>query len=549
MTFPSRYQHVSGNLLAPRDAPPFTYSDGPVEDHIAEVVANARDCGVMSVEMLRAARDWPTKYHLSYTRSFLLRPLRHLLQGKTVLELGAGCGALTRYLGETAGRVVGLEGSLRRAGIAASRCRDLANVTVVNDTIQELELDEKFDVVTLIGVLEYARTFGPKVEKPEAALLAAAKSFLKPGGHFLLAIENQLGLKYLAGAREDHVGLPFFGVHDLYNATTPVTFGRQELLSLLRDAGYATIEQLVPLPDYKFPVTVLYPACFDGETPAVNVTPLIQNSYRTDFQKASDFSFSLEAATSAVARNGLVRDLCNSLFFVASPQPDNPACDAAWCVAHYGTRRAPEYAKETLFIREKDEIRVRREYFDQERPRREDGMVENILENESYLPYPLYHDSLIPIINTRGWDVRTIAAWAKGWVDFLRAKAVNGRLREALLDATPLNCAVSPDGEYIFFDQEWAARTNRALPLQYMIFRGLFQSISWFENVAPPADRTPLRIVVLIAAIMGRLDLPLEPEMLDECIRLEQEFQSQAVLMRPSKGDFSARGLKIRSMA
>jgi SAM-dependent methyltransferase len=130
MTFPSRYQHVSGNLLAPRNAPPFTYSDGQVEDHIAEVVANARDCSVMSVELLRAARDWPTKYYLSYTRSFLLRPLRHLLQGKTVLELGAGCGALTRYLGETAGRVVGLEGSPRRAGIAASRCRDLANVTI-----------------------------------------------------------------------------------------------------------------------------------------------------------------------------------------------------------------------------------------------------------------------------------------------------------------------------------------------------------------------------------------------------------------------------------
>ncbi|MCC8194730.1 MAG: class I SAM-dependent methyltransferase [Deltaproteobacteria bacterium] len=548
MGFPSRYHAVADNLLAPLNAAPFTYTDGEVEDYLADVVAGADDRGTLSLTLLRAIKDWPTHYHLGYNRSFLLRPLRHLLHGKSVLELGAGCGALTRYLGETAARVVALEGSPKRAAIAASRCRDLPTVTVVNDTIQSLELDQTFDVVTLIGVLEYARSFGPETEKPEAALLAIARSFLKPEGHLLLAIENQLGLKYFAGSAEDHTGLPFFGIHDLYTPKTPVTFGRMELLSLLEAAGFASIEQLIPLPDYKFPVTVLYPASLDEENPALDITPFIQNSYRADCQSASEHCFSLEAATGPVVRNGLARDLCNSLFFVASPARGTRACDPDWYVAHYGTMRAPEYAKETLFAKVNGGIRVQRRYLDAE-ARRDGAMAANILRDEPYLPYPLYQDSLIPLINTPGWDARTIALWARGWTDFLRDNATGGQLPGTFLDATPLNCMVTPGGDYIFFDLEWERREGKTIPLPYGIFRGLFQSLGWFENVAPPADRTPTRTLVLIASVMARLGVPLEPEMMAECIRLEQELQAQVTLDRQPPDALNAQSLTVRMLA
>ena len=549
MAFPPRYQHIADNLLAPQNAPPFTYSDGEVEEYIAETVAKASDCSVMSPEMAKAIKSWPTLYHFSYRRSFLLRPVRHLLHGKSVLELGAGCGALTRYLGETAGRVVALEGSPRRAGIAASRCRDLASVTVVNDTIQGLELSEKFDVVTLLGVLEYARSFGPETEKPEAALLAIARSFLKPDGHLLLAIENQLGLKYFAGAPEDHLGRPFFGIHDLYSATTPVTFGRKELLGLLEGAGFASVEQLVPLPDYKLPVTVLYPACFEGESPSPDVTPFIQNSYSVDMQKATDYSFSLEAATSAIVRNGLVRDLCNSLYFVASIPPGVQTCDADRYVAHYGTVRLPEYAKETVVLKEDGALRVQRRYLDPDLDRTENDVIIHVIEDEPYLPYPLYYDSLIPIINTPGWNRQTLAAWARDWVDFLRAKGVNGRLPGSFLDATPLNCAVAPGGEIILFDQEWQARDENTIPLWYAVFRGLYQSFSCFENVAPPADKTPTNVLDLIATVMGRLGILLGPEMMDDCIGLEMEFQMRATGTSRDVRAFRAQKLRVRLFA
>lgn len=554
MPFSSKYTRIAPNLLAPAGAPPFTYSDGEIEEYIAAVVAAASDRSVMSPELARAGKDWASYYHLNYRRSFLLRPVSALLRGANVLELGAGCGALTRYLGETAQRVVALEGSAKRAHIAASRCRDLDNVTVVSDTIQGLELDETFDVVTLIGVLEYARSHGEAGNNTEAAILAAARSYLKPGGRLLLAIENQLGLKYFAGALEDHVGMPFFGIHDLYGTGTPVTFGRKELCSLMAEAGFATMEQFVPLPDYKFPATVLFPGCFNEAEPSFDITPLVQSSYREDQQKSSEHCFSLEAATSAIVRNGLTQELCNSFFFVASPDPGSPAFDSARCAAHYGAERAPEYAKETLFLRENGTIRVQRAHLAPDLPRRPDNGVTNTLEDEELLPYPLYHANLVKIVNWPWWEVAHVAAWAKGWVDFLRARASDGKnLPASFLDATPLNCVALPEsgagGSLAVFDQEWSLADSRTIPLSYVVFRGLCQSLGWFENVAPPAERTPTRLIVLVSSVMAKLGLPLEPETLDGFIRMELEFLAAATHGQQDAAAFRARSLDVRSLA
>ena len=37
-------------------------------------------------------------------------------------------------------------------------------------------------------------------------MLQRVRSLLKPEGKLIVAIENQLGLKYFAGAPEDHLG-------------------------------------------------------------------------------------------------------------------------------------------------------------------------------------------------------------------------------------------------------------------------------------------------------------------------------------------------------
>lgn len=170
------------------------YSDGDDEERrIASIVGAAEDCSVLSDELRAHCTDWVQTYHLSAARANILRPFEHALGGD-VLEIGAGCGAVTRYLGEAGGRVLALEGSVRRAAIARTRTRDLDNVTVVAEAFSEFRAEAKFDVVTLVGVLEYANRF-ETAGSPALAVLQRVRSWLKPGGLLLIAIENQLGLK------------------------------------------------------------------------------------------------------------------------------------------------------------------------------------------------------------------------------------------------------------------------------------------------------------------------------------------------------------------
>lgn len=520
----TRYTRIAPNLFSVQGAEEFLYSDGSIEDYIAKVVSQTSDCSAISTELYPHLRGWPLTYHLSHQRSFLLRPLHQFLQGKEILELGAGCGALTRYLGETAKSVVALEGSPKRAGIAASRCRDLPNVTLVNDTIQQLEITQKFDVVTLIGVLEYARNFGPDAAKPEAEILAIAKSFLKPGGKLLLAIENQLGLKYFAGAPEDHMQRSYFGLHDLYGDNTPVTFGRKELTTLLRDAGFETIEQLIPLLDYKLPISVLFPRCFEDADSPFNVIPLIQDSYRADMQKSSPYSFSLEAATSTLVRNGLMPELCNSFFFIAGPAGNSPVLDPAVYAVHYGRKRLPAYTKETVFLQSDDAVLVRRRPLAPlESPM--SGNLSNTPVDEVYSPHPLYHSALVRRINTPGWSVESIAEWAAPWAAALQANATKmGRLPAGFLDAIPMNCTIDPAGTITFFDQEWSFPDSAPISVQYIVFRGLCQSLRRVENVALPAEGTPIQLVELVTAVMGRLELSVSPRALEHFMQLEKQL-------------------------
>src|ERR1700733_9565783 len=87
----------------------FAYSDGlEVEDRLLTIVSQAADRGTFSSDLAAAITDWPSEYHLSRFRHCLLRPL-NIKAGARVLELGCGCGAITRYLGELGAKVTAVE--------------------------------------------------------------------------------------------------------------------------------------------------------------------------------------------------------------------------------------------------------------------------------------------------------------------------------------------------------------------------------------------------------------------------------------------------------
>ncbi|MCL1894361.1 MAG: protein N-lysine methyltransferase family protein, partial [Holophagaceae bacterium] len=63
------------------------------EDRLLSILKSAGDISANSRELQFYQTDWPSIYHLSSLRGNLLRPfLGHFSSGKSVLELGAGCG-------------------------------------------------------------------------------------------------------------------------------------------------------------------------------------------------------------------------------------------------------------------------------------------------------------------------------------------------------------------------------------------------------------------------------------------------------------------------
>jgi len=228
------------------------YSDGDVEDEILEICQkNAAD--IKSV--LKASNDWSLLYHLSDIRHNILEWYDFDKNG-SILEIGSGCGAITGLFCEKLNRVVGIDLSKRRSTINAVRNGEKGNLEIMVGNFEDIVIEEKFDYVTLIGVLEYSPLYINGGKNPFDVMLQKLKGYLKPNGKLIIAIENKFGLKYFAGAAEDHTGRFFDGVNNYKGINHVYTFSKPEITKLLKNNGFKDNMFYYPLPDYKLPTAV-----------------------------------------------------------------------------------------------------------------------------------------------------------------------------------------------------------------------------------------------------------------------------------------------------
>ena len=218
-------------------------------------------------EMLRIANEYPedlsqdyiadnSNYTINNTFSSVRQNILNwypFSEHASILEVGAGMGAITGMLCDHAEYVTAIEMSQTRAEVIKARYRDRKNLHVISENINTWETDQKFDYVIFIGVLEYAGVFSDN-NKPYDEFLLSAKRLLKRNGKIIFAIENRFGLKYWLGASEDHLQKPFVGIEGYVGLkATPRTFSRGELEEILKRTGFKNYRFYSVLPDYKFP--------------------------------------------------------------------------------------------------------------------------------------------------------------------------------------------------------------------------------------------------------------------------------------------------------
>ncbi len=471
----------SGVLLAAAET---SYADGS-EDRILEVLLNATDRSSGSDELARHINDWPSRYHFSRLRANLFTPFRFTPEHR-VLEIGCGTGCNVRAIAETGALVVGVEGSLNRARSARVRCAELENVEIYAGDFNEIEDLGLFDVVLLIGVLEYSASEIGGSQGP-FALLKNAASKLKPNGQLVLAIENQLGLKYLLGYPEDHLAEPWVGVDGYLRPKGVRTWSRAELSQLLSSAGFVDQSWYYPFPDYKLPHFIASDRFFESERLRSFVPQLARPVVR-DYSglpvRLSDPMLVFREFVSA----GLGADISNSFLVVASEVPiadmDIREPGIGWMQSGERLSRWRSFSR--LFENETGGLRIRN-VSEGDSPEVVEGWLGNqrVAERDLVVGVTLEDE----LVRAAPADLREFGRLIELFSGYLRRHATPTHGRNAdhpfapivgedslpphFLDCSPKNLVIDESGALEFIDPEWGCSSGVSLQLVYV--RGLWE--------------------------------------------------------------------------
>ena len=223
------------------------YSDGDIENEILEIVKRTNNYD----KYINESEHFEIFYHLSKEREMIVQPM-DISSNENVLEIGSGCGAVTGALAQKAKYVDCIELSKRRSLVNAYKNKIYDNITIHVGNYENVLLNRKYDVITLIGVLEYAGYYIHS-KNPYLVFLQNVREKMKDGGKLYIAIENRLGMKYLSGCKEDHFGKEFIGVEGYPMKEGIRTFSYYELIQMIEQAGFSNYFFYYPYPDYKFP--------------------------------------------------------------------------------------------------------------------------------------------------------------------------------------------------------------------------------------------------------------------------------------------------------
>ncbi len=451
----------------------FVYSDGDDEEsYVKNIIASAVDTSSTSAELEGHIHDWPSEYHLTSRRANLLRAL-DLSSLENVLELGCGCGAISRYLAEQGMQVDAIEGTPRRAGIAQSRCRQMDNINIVNANFNNIRLPEKnYDAVFLIGVLEYAKRFCQDSVDDRAAvleILAAVQKSLKPDGVVITAIENRLGLKYLMGASEDHYGVPYIGLHHYPDSAGIRTYDHAEWCNILEEAGFNSNAFLAPFPDYKIPTVVLHEEFLKDPSAASHLRGLVSR----DYLRALDSNFDEYLFWQACNQNGSLLQFANSYLIIAGCNNASADKIAIFDFAHFtGTQRKAEF-RTTTHKRHDEKIVRKQKLCSAVNKDAATSGLQQICNDEDYLTGRLLADDWLQALMI--WqDQQRLIILYRDYYEFLKTYAAKHPDAKDILDILPFNIIVDATGSYHSFDREW--QLDEKLTAEFVLFRALF----WF---------------------------------------------------------------------
>lgn len=500
----------------------FAYSDGSrSERYLQSVLERDIDLSSGSTALETYIKDWPSEYHLSTKRAQLLSGFDFDSSLK-VLEVGCGCGAITRYLAEKFDDVVSIEGSPVRARLAQMRTRDCDNVSIVCAPFQQLEFTEKFDLIICVGVLEYSASFVDE-DHPYQHVIRYFSDLLKPDGRVVIAIENQFGLKYFSTSREDHLKLMFEGIegYPVY-ANKVRTFGRVELERLL-SAHFANIQFYYPYPDYKIPDAVMS----EEMLLSGDAGELISGFASRDYYGPMPKLFEESLATLELARNRLLPTFANSFVVVAGKKPHDKSVFGQLGIM-FSSGRVPPYRMQTRFLQAEEAVRVEKTLAHPDMAQ-DESLTARPVSGPWIDGYSLQTRLLLKCLARTSSLAESFQA-LRPWLDKLIAVRDQAALPDDALPGNYIDCiwknTFSTDGDIRFIDQEWDSREK--LSLEILFIRSMYCFLMETQDIKKlPRYLNVSNTKKLIRRVASLFDIAISDADFDKFCHQEAAFQSR----------------------
>ena len=391
--------------------------------------------------------------------------------GCRVLEIGAGDGAITHFLGQTFTKVTAVEHRSDRAEVAAQLTSGMDHVSVVSASAASLTPAGSFDVVCALGTLDEC-----PADTGDGSLLIRVLRWLKghldATGTLVLAVDNKFGLRYFSGMADDHTGRPFDGIEGYPRDGDQQVraVARTELVDAMVQAGFGAHTFFYPFPDHHAPRVVVSEKGL--ESGGHQIAEFIGRPARGIHSNVAQPHFDHGAAWHEVLVNRMGQDLSNSFLVMASVGDAVHHVAAEWDAVSYNLfPRRPEYWSESKVLEVAGaHARIVRSRVNPELPvQAGTGMPDSF--EEPWTPGRTVHEAASQEASSDTADYPSVAEALRPWFDFLRAQADStGFLPGHLVDAIPQNMIM--DGSRVrAIDQEFFH--DEPLPMAYVITRGL----------------------------------------------------------------------------
>lgn len=329
-------------------------------------------------------------YHLADLRANLVRGMA-IGKGERVMEIGSGCGALTKPLAERAGEVIALETSLSQCRIARERLKKSGciNVQILCGGIREMlqKAGGGFDRILLSG--SFFSALQGWIEDSESAsdFLRELKSRLSSSGQLFLSVPNRLGLKFFAAWNELESGRPYEGIHGYMGHSLYGSYSKSEWIRLLHAADLESFRFYYPFPDERYPLqffTEEYPPHLKG---------LLDNE-RNLYE--GSLTFDVNHVYRHLDNTKLFFELCNGFVITADKSPSENK-ESRLLYEKFSTERSPEFSMLTGIRK----IKGKREVFKRAARPEAEAHLESLEEKEGLLIH-LYQDT--PLLVNSGTE-------------------------------------------------------------------------------------------------------------------------------------------------